>query len=1099
MGIRTGDRGWRATEMSASRSGAPVLESAGFFVLRTPLLPQDELTAWSSGLGGGVQSDAGATLAADRARLRQRLRAIVARPEVREALFLASPSLDASLAAWLEEPESPRGQKIERTLVRYFLRMTSRPTPFGLFAGCSVGTIGERTDLSMGPLASYRRHLRLDRAYLSALTERLGRDPAVRPGLRYRLNDSAYRAAGQLRYAEARSDGTTRRYVLTAVETSEPLEAAIACGTDGAPFAALVDAVAAVAGDLPREAAAAFVHELIDAQVLVAELDVPVTGEDPLADLIGQLRTADATAGIAAALDATRLELARLRDSPLGAPPARYRRIADRLQPLPADVELSRLFHVDLVKPAPAARLGRDVIAEIAAAAELLRRLAPPPRHDELARFRDAFVARYEEREVPLTTALDEDLGIGFARSNASSSEASPLLEGLAFGGRGRDDERRAGPHFSHLLSRLAEALGAGAREIVLGPADVEALTGPGAAGSTAEWPLPDSLAALVTLVGPSAEAVARGELVIWLHSLGGPPGARLLGRFCHADPLLAEHVRAHLAREEAARPDALFAELVHLPDGRTGNIVARPVLRQWEVPFVGRSGAPRERQLPVDDLLVFVRDGRVRLRSRRLGREVIVRLTTAHHHATSQNLDTYRFLCALQTQEACSLSFGWGALGAAPFLPRVRWGRIVLSPARWRLGADALRTLWRPDRDETFRAVQRLRSARGLPRWVAVVDGDQALPIDLDNVLAVEAFAHLVHRRSEVALTELLGHDGACAHGPEGRFTHELIVPLEPVRAPAATTPARRTPAPARPHPAAVAAPRSFPPGTEWLYAKLYAGAGVADDVLRDVVAAVVAQAREHGAADRWFFVRYADPEWHLRVRFHGEPARLHRELLPMLTSAAADAVARGLVWRVQLDTYEREVERYGGATGVALAEELFCADSDAVLELLRALRGEAGAAARWRLLLRGMDQLADDLGLSLERKLALVRGCRDSFARELGADAVLERRLGDKFRTERPALEALLAGEAADDPSLASGLAALTRRSERIREIAARLRSASDQGALALPVEALASSYLHMHANRVLRGAARAQELVLYDFLERLYTGRVARRRQT
>ncbi len=35
-------------------------------------------------------------------------------------------------------------------LVRYFLRMAGRATPFGLFAGCTVGTIDGETRLAIG-------------------------------------------------------------------------------------------------------------------------------------------------------------------------------------------------------------------------------------------------------------------------------------------------------------------------------------------------------------------------------------------------------------------------------------------------------------------------------------------------------------------------------------------------------------------------------------------------------------------------------------------------------------------------------------------------------------------------------------------------------------------------------------------------------------------------------------------------------------------------------------------------------------------------------------------------------------------------------------
>ena len=78
----------------------------------------------------------------------------------------------------------------------------------------------------------------------------------------------------------------------------------------------------------------------------------------------------------------------------------------------------------------------------------------------------------------------------------------------------------------------------------------------------------------------------------------------------------------------------------------------------------------------------------------------------------------------------------------------------------------------------------------------------------------------------------------------------------------------------------------------------------------------------------------------------------------------AAAPLLAGGILWKIQLDTYEREVERYGGAEGVALAERIFQADSETVLEILEMLEeGDAGVDERWRLALRGIDML---LGIS-------------------------------------------------------------------------------------------------------------------------------------
>src|SRR4029434_10601232 len=129
-----------------------------------------------------------------------------------------------------------------------------------------------------------------------------------------------------------------------------------------------------------------------------------------------------------------------------------------------------------------------------------------------------------------------------------------------------------------------------------------------------------------------------------------GPSGARILGRFCGADPELRRHVERHLRVEEAFDPDAVYAEIVHLPEGRIGNVLCRPVLRDYEIPYIGKAGAPADRQIPVTDLMVGIQDGRVVLRSRRLGKRVVPRLTSAHGYHT-RGLGVYRFLCSLQNQ----------------------------------------------------------------------------------------------------------------------------------------------------------------------------------------------------------------------------------------------------------------------------------------------------------------------------------------------------------------------------------------------------------------------------------------------------------------
>ncbi|HSN86816.1 MAG TPA: thiopeptide-type bacteriocin biosynthesis protein, partial [Thermoanaerobaculia bacterium] len=249
-------------------------------------------------------------------------------------------------------------------------------------------------------------------------------------------------------------------------------------------------------------------------------------------------------------------------------------------------------------------------------------------------------------------------------------------------------------------------------------------------------------------------------------------------------------------------------------------------------------------------------------------------------------------------------------------------------------------------------------------------------------------------------------------------------------------------------------------------------------------------------GAAGQWFFLRYGDPEWHLRVRLQGDPERLHQEVVPAFERMAIALIEEGLLWKVQLDTYEREVERYGGAEAIELAERIFRIDSEAVLDVLETLEGTDGAEGRWRLALRGIDRMLEDFGFRGGAKLSILRMMSQSSARELGADAAFVQQLAERLRRERSSLDSLLEPELGDEHPLAAGAAALDRRSERLAPLVAELRTLEQAGRLTTGIGELTLSFIHMFANRLLRSEGRAHEVVLYDFLDRLHRSRSARK---
>ena len=490
------------TSDGATRSGGTV--PAGFFVFRTPLLPFSEFLGWSEGLEAPATFDNPAqlepALARDHARLRERLSTIAQCQVVRDALFVASPNIIERFHLWTDDPDSERGRKVEHVLVRYFSRMTGRATPFGLFAGVSVGTIGQQTQLSTAGREQYQRHTRLDMDYLFALTDALGRDPELRSLFTYHPNSSLYRAAGRVRYVESRLQDKVRSYHLVALEDTDYLDDTLALARTGSTVTVLAEAL--VNDEISLSEAGAFVEQLIESQILVPEIFLPVTGPEPIHPLVDQLHEYEKTAAYASTLNDVRTKLAEIDNSGLGVDAESYRAVAALLESLPAKVELARLFQVDMLKPAPEATLGPMVLDEITRGVDVLHRLAQSPAENSLSRFREAFVARYDQKEVSLVEALDEEVGVGFA----TSEETSPLLKELVF--PTEPQQITADPARQTLLLRqLSEALERGDQEINLDASDLEAIS------SKEALPLPDSFAVQVMLAAESQAALDRGRI----------------------------------------------------------------------------------------------------------------------------------------------------------------------------------------------------------------------------------------------------------------------------------------------------------------------------------------------------------------------------------------------------------------------------------------------------------------------------------------------------------------------------------------------------------------------------------------------------------
>lgn len=1000
------------------------------------------------------------------------------------ALYIASKDLLKELERYISDPASfnaKKADKLQKSLYKYWVRACTRSTPYGLFAGCTTGTVATESSLELLPVSEARQHVRLDMDYYTKICHHIQELPTVSTNLRYYTNNSIYKAGEKYRYAEYIINNNRRRYLLTAVADSVFLEKIFREAINGITIAGAMQLIVALDPGITADEATEFVQELIRSQLLVAETEPRITGNDNLNTLIGRLSSIEHIAALRDTLLTLQqlfqqqdFERSRLNE---------IHTICETAFPLSAPKDL---LQIDLFKHARQCSLSEHLVQDITQQVGKLLSLCHGYTKDspsEMSHFITRFQEQYESQEMPLNAVLDGETGIGYG-AGAESSLHVPFVEDIATGGSAESTTVHWTPQQQLCLAKYETFLREGNAVVYITDEELQK------AGDPETVPLAHSCYLFGTLQAASAAEADKGNYTFAMQSLGGPSAANLLGRFCSGDPVLTAKVKEILAEEEAAYPDAVLAEVVHFPEARAANVLIRPSLRNYEIPYIGIAGVPDAFQIPVSDLMVSVRNKEVVLRSKRLNKRVIPRLSSAHNYSFN-SLPIYKFLCDLQQQSVTNLHWDWGVLGSRQRLPRVMYKNIILSRGSWTLTAKELEQAGE-DEASHLRFFEAYRQQQGIPDKVLLADADNELLLELTQPVAIAILMEQLKRTSNVLLKECLtDEDNGVVRDTENKvYAHEILLPL--VAAPVTTDSTRAAAVAARVAATAAASiPRCFVPGSEWLYVKIYCGYRVAEELLSGYFAEQLPEWQEDGLFEQFFFLRYGDPQQHIRLRFHNSVHPANNDvLLHRIEAAMLPYIRAGQVQKIQCDTYVREMERYGAAT-MLQSEALFYSDSMAVLGIISMLEGADGETYRWKLAMRGVNSMLDDFGLTLPQKKHLLTSLREAFIKEFGGSTLLHKPLNDKYRKHQQEIMSLMNPDQDHANDIAEAIAYYQLRSEAAMPVAAQIREDCGSEDYYLGIIA---SHIHMFLNRIFVGQQRKHELVLYHFLEKYYLSQLA-----
>lgn len=681
-----------------------------------------------------------------------------------EAVYLASPYLHGELNKWLnseKELSIKELEKLKSTIIKYYSRMSTRCTPFGLFSGVGLGrfdsakhnkTITKNDQLKTG---NHLRDTKLDMHFLVSLAHHFVKTTEIKNQLLFFPNNSIYTIGNKIRYVEYEYTNGKRDYIISSAPLSEELQQVLEFSKQGKTIQQI--AIILTNKEIAKEEAIEFIEELIDNQVLVSELEPNVSGNDFLETIISVLNRIKAKneTEILLSIQSKLEEL----DQTIGNPVLKYAEIEELITSFCTDYEQKYLFQTDLYS-LNKTELSSHWKKELKKAISFLNTITLLNKDTHLEKFKKAFHERFETQEVPLTLALDTEIGIGY-RQDTGTKGIHPYLEDLQLSG---SQEKQ---NYTILLTPVQKILNEKLQEAQLESQFTIELCDEDFKGFEENWQdLPDTLSFMSEIVSEN------NQEKLCIGNGGGSSAANLLGRFCSQKSEVQNLTKTITRKEQELNSDYILAEIIHLPEARIGNVIRRPTLRQYEIPYLTQSVLPKENQIPVDDLYISLKYDRIILRSKKLNREIKPYLTNAHNYYTN-TLPVYHFLSDLHSQKIrTGLYFDWGGLNHMyQFLPRVEYKNIILSKAQWKIKEKDIASLelLKDNKEMLLSELQNWRIKRKIPGWIQWTKSDNTLPLNLTNYDMAKLFIQTIKSEKSITIEEFLYHEN-------DDFRHEFV-----------------------------------------------------------------------------------------------------------------------------------------------------------------------------------------------------------------------------------------------------------------------------------------------------------------------------------
>jgi len=675
---------------------------------------------------------------------------------------------------------------------------------------------------------------------------------------------------------------------------------------------------------------------------------------------------------------------------------------------------------------------------------EFLCRHLSPNKNAALNHCRSQFSRRFEDKVIPLLVAMDPEMGVGYESLTQDSSE-DMLVQELKAQRQQTNKVIRSIDYpaiYQFILNGMLQQ-----KTVQLEDFKDEGI------GNT------EKVANTFSLM-----LQYSGELLV-VSQIGGCTANSLLGRFSMASDEVTGIGQRLAQTEQDANPDVLFFDIAYQLEKNADNINRRKSIYSYELPIL--SWTESAEAIDLDDLLLSVKNNEFVLHSAKYQKRVVPKLASAYNYARS-DLSVFRFLSDLQHQNLRS-SLNINVLNMFPGLShyqRIQYKYIVLSPEKWLVPKQICNGT---DKTGTMKVLTQWLSDIRLTAPFKCGFADQTLTFNPTLEEDRHAFLLFCKNKTDFYIEEAFITDKQLVTDEnQAPYISEFIINLE-------HNEQIYTAFPFAPPIDTAVYTSAYLPGEEWLYFEIYCHPSNSTSLLLAIHTHYLRHIKKK--IKNWFFIRYMDPSYHIRLRIQLKEKSYTGDLIAGLSRLLRPYTEQGTVADLQLKTYRPELERYGKER-IYLVEKCFGNNSTFVLHLLSK---PFTVHLLYYISIILMENIMQGIGFSIQEQLKFAEKMAGAFSAEMKISI-------EGFKKVNKAYKDFTVETATDNGKIPE------KKMEATQKCFLQVLETSN-GA---EKDKLLSDLFHMHTNRLFNNDQRMHEMVMYLYLIKRIKTRIGRLQQ-